>query len=568
MHAKRIIFSLIVATGVVSIAVFVFHRDGSSIRPNPDRADVDPLPAKAAEPSRYSPEAEKKPEQAPTANRRGVLISSQNKTVSGGDILYKFMPRRDGSCESTTMPSFDLDAHTGAVQSNERGRFDIPRPGSQGEHNCLHLNASKEGYVATVVSLDLDTFADTIELELEKHETIRGRVTTPGGRAMEGATVRSWIGNAGEVLSKKTEPCDVVDYNSLVSAQSVDDGNFSLGIAGDNQFCLQASHPDWASSSRQLISSDEAKTSEFNLTLEFPTEVAGRAVDQDGMPVPNLALELRPLGNAPDSGPVVSYTGSAGEFVFRELNAADYELHSTNDDYAVAKPKEISLKSGESLSDLKVSVFPVTTITGRLVDNRGNPLSAAQVSTRSPYLPELSTTSALSDDSGRFEVKTEHRSDTVRDMLRMANEFSEDDTAANNEDRPPLVCISFYHPQFRSDDLSVTVSDASLDIGTVYMDEPQLTISGSVENHRGEPTEAQLTFSYVDSRRNSRSEPPLRCRESTSSRKIQSDEQGEFGLHLDRPGRYEVEVKTDRYKPRRVEVDVRSNGDVIDIKLD
>lgn len=576
MAAERMSFALLILASTIAgtMGVVAFMVQKNEPEPSaPKIAVISKTSEKgldSSQPTSNSAEAETDTADSATPILQGALMDGRGGAVASGDVLYKFMAVQDKSCNASTGVSFDLDGSTGVTQGDRRGRFAIPLPekSEHDESSCLHLHASRQGYAATVVSLDPEVHKGPIELELEKHQTIAGQVNSPGGRGLGGATVSSWIGNDGESKGEQLGPCEKVDQSSMVSSISAEDGKFLLGASGDNQFCIQASHPDWASSTRQLISSAEVENQDIALTLQAPKQLAGQVLDQDKQPVAKLELQLSRNDDIGGSGSSTVHSDAAGEFVFRKLDAAVYQLRSGDPAYAVATPREVTVKPRGSIDDLKVSVFPLTSITGRIVDDQGNPLGGARISTRSPYVPDLSGTSGLSDESGYFRVYSEHRSKVVREMLRMAGEFSEASRSGiNPENPPPVVCISFYHRGFRGEELAVSVSDASLDIGTVYMSPPLLTFEGLVKNHRDEPTAAELTFNYIDERRNSGSEPPLSCDESTSPLEVSAGDDGQFALHLDRPGRYEVEVKTQRYQTRRLQLDLNGGSEVVEIKL-
>lgn len=560
------IVSLAIVAIVVAIGAVVLVTPRNPVKP--EYSSQEP-PVQADNPEiQISDETEPErratnPAQSRQPGLRGLLIDGRNDVVPDGDVLYKFIPRPGQSCDPDAELDFNLGPDTRIVYSGSNGRFDIPLPEGRDvqQNRCLLLNASKQGYTGSLFVLDLDLHAGIIELELERHQTIRGEVVTPDGKVIAGATVKSWIAANGEPDNDNTRLCDSVDSTSLVSGNSVGNGTFKLDVAGDNQFCLQASHPEWASSVASLIDSKETSDREFVLTLEVPAQFTGHVVDQEGIPVANLPLQLL----RGDAAPRVSATDSAGAFIFRHLDTADYQLRSGDDAYAVASPREIVVKRGESPSGVEVSVFPVSTISGRLVDDRGNPLAGAQIAARSPYLPDLSATSTISNDSGYFEIRSEHRSKAVHDMHRMATAFVEQAEPA--QDFAPVVCLSFYHPRFRGDELSITTSEASFDVGTVYMEAPLIALEGVVKNHRDEVIEAELTFNYIDSNRHAGSDPPGRCEDSTTPRVARADSQGQFALHLDQTGRYEVEVKTDRYKTRQLEIDVSGSSDEIEIRL-
>jgi protocatechuate 3,4-dioxygenase beta subunit len=500
-----------------------------------------------------------------TAAVRGVLIDGQNATVTAGDILYKFVPTQSAGCDEGVEPDFDLDPSTMMIQSDDRGQFEIPlsEQAKRAAH-CLVLHASKSGYASTVANLDLRMQADLVEVELQKHKNLRGKVTTPDGRAVDGAEIKSWIAEGGQVANREMSLCGDVDEDSLTKGITGDDGLFEIGVAGDNLFCLQASHSDWASSAAQTVDLSAANPATPVLALESPLTVSGRVTDQDGRAVSDLILHLIRKN---DSEPAIASSDADGQFIFRKVEPASYHLSTGNPAFAVATPKEIVVRHGQPANEIEVSVYPLSTITGRVVDPAGQPVSDVRVSTRSPYLPDLSISVATTNGDGYFEVRSEHRSKVVRDMLRMANEFREGGRPPLDSGNSPVSCLSFYHPQFRSDERSLVVSEANHDVGTIHLQHPVWEFAGMVTNHRGEGIEAQLSFKLIDDKRNASSAPPSRCDHSSAPRQVQTDDHGRFTLHIDSPGRFEVDIETARYKPRRQNVDLSQPGTFIELNL-
>lgn len=509
------------------------------------------------------------PPRSPT-NREGrnitaVIIDNQARAIGGADVLYRLTTRQPASeCEILAPQEFELEPDTEALQSNPQGEFAIPLPDvADADSYCMLIYAAKPGYAATIVGHPLMDIGERVEIELELLRALHGKVVDPDGRALSAASVKAWWADSQNL---NDQACASLAEEGVLQVNTDAAGNFEIQLQGDNSFCLQATHANFASSRPQFVAvtdlDDEGKTS-FDLRLRHPSVLSGRVQNQQGDALTNIQLQLTKL--ALNNGPVPrASSNSAGEFHFSALDFGEYKIEVLSPGFQVASPQKVLLEEDKPLSDVTLRLDPVSEIHGRVLDDRGEPLAGVRVSARSPYLPEQSLSSAISDRSGNFNFSSLHRASAVNDLLKMLATAPTSDAASVPSD--DLVCITFYHPRFRGDELSITTHAERLELGDIYLQAANSVLSGQVTNHRGEPLPASLQFHY-QAARDAHAGPPQNCAQSEAPLSINTDDQGRFTLHVDNFGDYEVEVETERYSTRRIDVSINANDKNIDIQL-
>lgn len=163
---------------------------------------------------------------------------------------------------------------------------------------------------------------------------------------------------------------------------------------------------------------------EYRLDLELPVgSVAGRVVDAaTGVGVRRARVFLRPLDEDPPEGLVASFLQSEGQllrssssddggFLFEHLPAGRYELlaRPRGGDGAAAlaasEPQVLEVGESERLSGVLIELPPSLALSGRLVDESGQPVEGARVlCTREGAALDARPARARSDADGRFEL--------------------------------------------------------------------------------------------------------------------------------------------------------------------
>jgi protocatechuate 3,4-dioxygenase beta subunit len=178
-----------------------------------------------------------------------------------------------------------------------------------------------------------------------------------------------------------------------------------------------------------------------------PALVTGRVVEaESGTPIPAAIVTAVPTGQNPAAGSSV-LTDEAGRFFFDNLGAGRYDLTATKPGWIAGafgrhRPLEdlapLEVRAGDRRADLGISMWTYAVVSGRVVDEEGDPLVKVDVRIfRSGFAAGRRhwsfSTRALTDDRGAFRFSNLVPGDylvvvpaTVRsepDTLRLQNEF-------------------------------------------------------------------------------------------------------------------------------------------------
>ncbi len=527
----------IVGAAILVVGITVGSRHGSETPEGSEPfQETEPTPVATQSTPLISPDAVTSrgtAETAPVFNGlRGIAIDDEQQPLANVDILYHLIEVTSvETCGSESSEALELAVDTHLIQSDSDGSFLIPLAAAelaQRNDRCLIASATLDGYFSTTVTLPLAYWDQEVEIELPAQRALSGRVLTANGDGAAQASISAWAATE--------EDCDAGDISD--ETQSDDRGQFLLALKG-RDYCVQASHPQWANSAAVWVPSSQRDG--LTLMLAPTVSVNGTLQDLAEQLVIGLPLEL-----LSEDGQVIARAESdnAGSFRFVGLNYGRYNLHTPNPNYGIALPAKLVINEGRLPSDtLTVSVFNASRIQGRVLDPAGSPIAGVQASlyTRAN---SRAMTQTLSDARGYFELV----------QTQVANHSRTD----NSE-----LCVALYHPDFRHDALSLNNTAEPQSLGDLTMSAPAITLRGRVVNHRDEPLAAQL----VVTEQAALEQHPRSCGERTPARELRSDERGEFFLHVDRLGMYSVEVSTDRYRPRTVAVDIADPNQPLTINI-
>jgi hypothetical protein len=281
--------------------------------------------------------------------------------------------------------------------------------------SLIELAAESPAHALTTSpNLKIETDAvNEFTLELPRGQPIAGVVVDPAGRPVGGANVDV------TAMSTKTPFHDHV--------HSAPDGAFALPMLRPGPYRLQATAPGFEDGGAQLVFSGRT---DVKLVLDRRSAVRLRVLSARGQPVRTYTVALRRhFPNQPGSiGKVIEFHDvrvtpadlDGGWAQIRSVPSGEFVFQVTDADHA--KTLSPPFRTGPDLPApaVEVTLTAGATITGTVVDDRGQPVAGADVASDmngaaagpgsfldifGPFLPDKHTTRATrTDAAGRFTL--------------------------------------------------------------------------------------------------------------------------------------------------------------------
>ncbi len=201
------------------------------------------------------------------------------------------------------------------------------------------------------------------------------------------------------------------EIGRVLHARSTADGDFEFPAVGPGAWVLTAHAPNAPPAAIGPIVLREGEApAPVLVTLSPPFALAGRVVDGKGAPVPDVTVRASPEGGLTARFLAQeALTDVSGRFRFASLGEGVYQLSVDGEGWTPSRPVRVRL--GERTpDDVELVVERLQPITGRLVDERGRPVTHAELELwrsirgTSPYdRTEVSWT--VNDPDGRFELR-------------------------------------------------------------------------------------------------------------------------------------------------------------------
>ncbi|MES1245587.1 MAG: carboxypeptidase regulatory-like domain-containing protein [Acidobacteriota bacterium] len=256
-----------------------------------------------------------------------------------------------------------VQGETESAVADAEGRFRIALPPrSYG----LFLTASAEGYVKA------DGFPEgdgPATFSLKRAGFLDGVVMEAGGRPVAKARVRALPAPGRSPMADPP--------SAEVSTDAA--GRFHLpGLAVGLTYTLLVDGGDFAPV-RRMADVAERPGEPLRITVSPGAAAAGRVLDPGGRPLPG-AIVLLQQDRPEDSKPIEALSGPEGRFLLPHLAAGRYDLRVTREGFAPARIAGLEIPADSRAVDLgDVRMEGSAAIEGRVLDDRGRPVSGAQV---------------------------------------------------------------------------------------------------------------------------------------------------------------------------------------------
>ncbi len=334
----------------------------------------------------------------------GTVVDPSGRPIAGAEVVFTAGEAPDGSVPILATTATDA-----------AGAFRLDRPSADRRRGFLAPGvvwAYKAGLGLDVVDLIRVDRPDQVHrLVLEPQELRRVTIRDAEGKPIAGLKTAARLGETERTGYLGVTVPD--DWNDRLTAVTDDRGVASLpGLT--RRIDLRSVRMSVAVGGAQvaMLLYAEGKH-EASLSLGRPARLAGAVRDESGAPIPGVAVEVwvrcglstgagRSVYVIPeavrfDTGPV--RTVADGSFQTPPLLRAGstYRLVVRSAGYAAAISDWITLR-GESNAMPPLTVRRLRTLTGRVVDRQGRPITSVQV------FPPGDGPSATTDAVGRFQL--------------------------------------------------------------------------------------------------------------------------------------------------------------------
>lgn len=306
------------------------------------------------------------------AHYDATIVDTSGKPIRGARVAYTLIPLDEGSptvdvpFDERTTTTSGPDGHV-MLETFHRQR--------------LRVSIDAEGFLHTEHVLDVDGTVLTGELRVERRAEISGRISN-------GAKVLS-----ARVLAARKDGQTfegTIDLKTARFSVSVGEGAWDVAIMGAGQAWM---------SPKPVVSGPSHRVDLGAVQLLPSTNVRG-TVTADGEPsaLSEVVLKRRAIT-------LRTYNESDGTFEFADVPAGDWSLNAEGPD-GKALPHELALTAGVK-EDVTVPVFAASLLSfdGRVVDEKGRPVSGARVWAASTSGDVLDTPSAVTASNGSFSVR-------------------------------------------------------------------------------------------------------------------------------------------------------------------
>ncbi len=274
--------------------------------------------------------------------------------------------------------------------SDTNGFFSIPdrRPGEK-----LDLIVEKPGYAeGRVASVEAPT-RQPISVRLQRASRLRGEVVDSTGRPVGDATVTVTIHMEVTMGSMSRSGGSArTDADGVFVIEEVDPGKIELIVQAEGYRHTQVS---------SLVVEPERDLEDIRVVLEPGATVSGRVTDATGRPVADAMVMLADSGRLYSGIQQSGITGADGRYRLNGIAPGPRSVTARHERYRAAT-REIEVELGNNVLDL---VFEGgATVSGRVVDESGQPVVGAGVSLSTSEVLGWQAQSHLTDTTGAFSI--------------------------------------------------------------------------------------------------------------------------------------------------------------------
>ena len=426
---------------------------------------------------------------------RGRITTPEGSPVPDASVSLA----EEGSVGGSLMPTLNLLeslVDQGWTRSDQDGRFIVHV--KAGPH---HLLVRKAGFVPGVVRRYDPGDGRQVEVVLDRALALRGRITRPDGRGVEG--VQAILAALGPMPTKAPG-----------LAETSRDGSFEIGGLAAGVYRFTAQHEELGVIEARTV---EVPGDELQIVLPAAVTLRGQVLEAaTRKPVPNFTVALMSVDRL--SRRLLKSDAADGSFALQDVAEGKMDLSIEAEGYSGKTIAGLVVEAGAEPPSIEVLMDPDAPIRGRVTDPSNAPVAEATVAVeKSPSEEPTSAPSEETDEEGEYELRGVP---------------------------PGEITLSFTAPGFAPERRTIDTRRVSqLDVAL----KRGLTLKGLVVDEMGDAVKE----AYVRAQSSA---------QGAADQTAQADEQGRFALDGLIPGRYSITATTRRGSGRLDDVDAATAG--------
>jgi len=337
-----------------------------------------------------------------------IVDEESSQPIAGAELRLVVAAQR--ATTPKFLQSVDDDNHddTWQVWTDADGAFRFEHLPPSRFDLVAKANGFAERTVRGIVVEDGQRPTDVGDVALIKGVALEGSVVDRRGRAIEGAIVAVHPPNAAGISGDAALKLAAGDARE---ARTSNDGRFALdGLTPGATLDVTARAAGYVT---QTIARIELPTSDaLRITLETAARVSGRVVTDDGSPVPDALISVRPADAslpATLSGNTTS-SDANGTFELLNLAAGKLALSAAAKGYVAGDARLVEVADGQTLENIDLQLHRGATIEGLVLTANGTPATAARVTLRSKWSAQSMLAIEVAggvrtDGDGRFRME-------------------------------------------------------------------------------------------------------------------------------------------------------------------
>ena len=322
---------------------------------------------------------------------RGVTLRGRVTSQDGPPVVdAAIVLAEDGSIAGSMMPTSAVLASAsddvGWVKSDQNGEFTV-----QVKEGLHHVSIRKKGYVANVVKRHDPRAGQALSVVLIPALSLKGRITRPDGRGVEGISVGMMPANPTLGAFRNRPP-----------ASTDADGAFEIADLAAGTYKLSAAEYERGINESKTV---EVPGPDVQIVLPATVNVQGRVLAAGSR---NPVADFTARAGSGDYGfhREAKPQGADGSFVFADMPVGPLAFTVSADGYVAREVSDVVLEAGVEPAPLEVLLEADAPVRGRVTNEENKPIDGVTVSVEKVATGREGVGEpAVGDENGEYELR-------------------------------------------------------------------------------------------------------------------------------------------------------------------